>query len=584
MYSFVSGALGHKEDNSQGLCPWSEKDISQMADLPWQAITDRALALCATETKRSNSRENAGKQLANLREQTLVALREVCERLRNAPASPDWRLPSRTDALTSYTKARRSIDEGLQGYWLILSATIDELFASQKPASVIQEYLKTLFKRVLLEVYLTGSHHLSDFMFRDVVTFSANRLATQLRLEALLAQKSPFVLISADLNGFKAVNDTYGHAAGDSVLNVVAQRWQRLLRPSDWMGRWGGDEFVLILSNPLSAKAVVDFGNRIRQACEEPIALAEIDRVTVSSSYGYARYPEEGEDIEQILAVADQRLYLAKQFLAGGVDSSRVDISESTKWSERIQTALKTNRIDVYYQPILHNDVNVPFQWEALVRYRDINGQMHYPSEFLPVLPPDVVQQMDQAVIGRVFEDVNRWRSRNHRFRVAVNVHPSDLAATQWKTHLTRLHDEFPLVLPQDITFEVRESLTDKGGYHIMESLRHLQHQGYQIALDDFGTGTTPLHGLHKMPINSVKIDFTLTRQWGSDAGRRLIRSVIGLATSMGLSVIAEGIESQTQQDLLSQWGCQAGQGWLYTEAIPSAEVEGWTFPSHVVK
>ena len=586
MFSFKSGALQRREDSGKALSigPWSEKDIQQMAELPWPAIINRAAGLWTTETQGIDldSRQNKGKPATNSNAGILMALQELCERLQKNPEAPG----PRTEPMSyrNFGQDRDEGIEGIEGYWLMLWAIVDELFASEKPGSRVQEYLKTVFKRILMEVHLKGSFHLSDFMFQDVVTLCANRLATQLRLDALLAQKTPFVLISADLNGFKSINDTYGHAAGDRVLSAVAQRWQRLMRPADWLGRWGGDEFVLILSNPLSTKTVVRFGNRLHRACEEPIVLAEVGRVQVSSSYGYARYPDEGQDIEHILKLADERLYTAKRFLAGGHDLARIDIGESNKWSERIQRALKTNRIDVYYQPIVHNRLKVPFQWEAVVRYRDVTGEVHDPSAFLTVLSPDVVQQMDQAVLRRVFEDMNRWRSQKHSFRVAINVDLADLSLTSWKTHLIHLHDEFPLVQPHDIIFEIRESLSDKAGDYMMESLDGFQNQGYQIVLDDFGAGAMSLNTLFHMPVNAVKIDSTLTKQWASESGKRIIRSIIGLAGSLGLSVIAQGIENREQQGVLSQWGCEAGQGRFYTEAIPTGEVDAWIFDNNIVE
>ncbi|MCL4496347.1 MAG: bifunctional diguanylate cyclase/phosphodiesterase [Firmicutes bacterium] len=579
MLSFKSTVLTQTPESGLALrfCCWSEKDAEQMAEMPWQAIMDRALAGPGAMLNRIGQTKDTVNLPSGADEAALAAVRELCERIQKNP-EPQWmRLSHEPEEGTSRYARDFPSDGNFSGYWLMIAAIIDELFESQTSASVVREYLKTALKRVLLDVHVSRAQHFTDYAFRDVVTACANRLATQLQLDTLLAQKHPFVLISADLDGFKAINDTYGHAAGDDVLNTVAQRWQRLMRQSDWLGRWGGDEFVMILSNPLSTEAVVRFGNRIRQTCEEPIVLPRFGAVQVSSSYGYARYPEEGQDMAQILSVADQRLYTMKRFLACGMDPAGADAGESVKWSDRIRRALETNRIDVYYQPILRSDVNVPFQWEALVRYRDRNGEVHYPAEFLPVLPSDVVQQMDQAVLRHVFEDLSRWRLQDHRWTVAINVDPASLSSARWQADLIRLHRDFPLVQSEDITFEIQESQRVESP-HLLDAFYRMQQQGYQIALDDFGTGDSTLSRLQKMPLNTIKIDSTVTRQWHSDSGRRLIQSIIGLARPMGLAVVAEGVESAAQQNVLRQWGCEAGQGWFYSAAIPAGDVAGWTF------
>ncbi len=556
------------------LCQWSEQDASRMDQLPWAQMTEHVLARCGPWLSAVTAE---GGTLHPLNSDVILRMmQELTQRLVRDPLdAPPTRASSRD-------RGNGSMEPGVprdwvqSAYWFILRAMIDVLFDDDEPRLPLRESVETVIKRVAFDALSTAQQHVSYYAFHDIVTACANRLATQLQLETWVRMKTPFVLFSVDLDGFKAINDTYGHNAGDMVLHTVAERWQQLVRHSDWLGRWGGDEFLMLLQGSLTPEAISSFANRIRKTSEESITLPSLGTVQISSSYGYARYPDEGDTISQLLDVADRRLYATKRFFGRGIASTFVNVTASLNWPQRVQQALNDNRIDVHYQPIIATNENVPHQWEALVRYYEVDGKVYYPGEFLLALSTDDMRQVDRAVLRQVFENMTRWHAQGQLFGVAINVDPSELLTDEWHTHLRSLHKEFPLIRPEEITFEIRESLTSLGNFRLIQTLGLLQYQGYHVALDDFGTGTSTLAHLQRLPIDVVKIDGTLTKEWSSEDGRVLIQSIISLSKPMGFQVIAEGVETRVQKNILYQWGCHGAQGWLYGPAIPASEVMPW--------
>lgn len=506
----------------------------------------------------------------------IVDLRRYLTRLREDPLDPA--AIGRIQAISLRQLERGVKSEWiLSGYWFILRTIIDALFDQGGDPARIQQQIQCVMKRISLDTLVAGHQQAAYYAFRDGVTACANRLATQVQLERLVRLQQPFTVFYLDLDAFKAVNDTYGHAAGDRVLKTVVLRWQHLMREADWLGRWGGDEFLVIVPEALAPTALARFAARMRQTSEDPITLDGFGPVSISASYGYAQYPEEGTTSAQILALADQRLYVAKHVATG--HAMGVALGNAPQWRQRIHQGIVEQTIEVHYQPIIsaHDAVG---QWEALVRYRDRDGRIYMPGEFLAALPPEAVWELDRAVMRQVFHDMAAWYVAGSRVTVSINIDPADLLMAEWDSYRASLHAEFPQVAPEALMFEIRESLTPMGASRVVEMLRQLTRQGYHVALDDFGTGMSTVAGLQRLPLSAVKIDPAITREWASDSGRVLIQSVIGLSKPMGVQVIAEGVETVPQQRMLQQLGCHAEQGWLFSPALPASAVPGWTWVS----
>lgn len=542
---------------------WTEYDNKIMAKLPWE----RALEYLHHALKEWSGIPGASvKNVDELEVQAVAYLNRMREGPATCQSSSVDQIQWRSDNFNSHGTTREM-------RWIILDSMVHALFDQGFPAEQLQECIRTIIKRTAYDEMIEDGNQFARLAFQDAVTGLPNRLATQRYVENLLEHGKSFVVFYLDMDGFKIVNDSYGHAAGDQVLRAVADRWKNLLRRTDWLGRWGGDEFLMVIPQTLSPDAILRFAVRIRQTSEDAITLGSFGGVNVSASCGYACFPEEGDSLETVLDRADRRLYRAK--LSGL--SAIPDIGDFGDWRQRIEEGLKESRIEVYYQPIVHSKGTTAEQWEALARYRDTDGQLRLPTEFLASLAPDAVAMLDRAVMRQVFVDVAAWKQKGRRVRVSINIDPWDLLSEGWTDQLAALHEEFTEVHPEDISFEIRESLTPFGIRRVVESLVYLSRSGYQVALDDFGSGVSSLNRLQELPISTIKIDASLIKNWEEDQGRILIQSVIGLSGPMGFRVVAEGIENASQRDALASWGCDTGQGWFYGAAMPAADVLAWT-------
>ena len=572
MSSQADGALSLNTELLTHLSEWTESDNQILAELPWERASEHVRTALGEWIRFSPTGDaqtlpeleaHAAAYIARLRKVPTIVAGSALDLSKSRFDHPDYQL--KTDGMR----------------WLILRRMVDALFEQGAPPEQVQQQISTLIKRAAYDEVADEGSQLIRFAFLDPVTGLPNRLATQRYIENLVRTQQPFVVFYLDMDGFKLVNDTYGHSAGDQVLRAVAGRWKNLLRRTDWLGRWGGDEFLMVIPDALSAEALWRFSVRIRQTCEDAITLGGVGAVNVSASSGYACFPDEGDSVEKVLDRADRRLYRAKRSGPGAMP----DIGDFGDWREAIEQALVESRIEVHYQPIVHSKDATAEQWEALVRYRDTDGQMHFPTEFLALLSPDAVAMLDRAVMHQVFADISDWKRQGRLVRVSINIDPWDLLSEGWVDYLTALHEEFSEVHPEDISFEIRESLTPFGIQRVVESLVYLNSAGYQVALDDFGSGVSSLNWLHELPISTIKIDASLIRNWNADQGRILIQSVISLSGPMGFRVVAEGIENSSQRDALVSWGCDIGQGWFYGAAMPAAEVLAWTgVPQEVMK
>lgn len=408
---------------------------------------------------------------------------------------------------------------------------------------------------------------LASLAFHDGVAGCANRRATARRLAYLVRRKKPFLVIFADLDHFKTINDIFGHGAGDVVLRTMAERWRQLLRPGDWLGRWGGDEFLLLIHDHLTRDAVDRIRYRLARTTEEPVAVEGCPAIAVSASFGSAWYPDDGTTAEAVLAVADQRLYRAK-------DQDAIPSSLTTASRDHRDPDL--GPIEVHYQPILSFEAPVVERWEALVRYRTAAGRLLEARDFLRTWPHAAVATLDRYVLTTVFNDLLQWERQGHALSVAVNVAPQSLVSPDWQADLDRWHHAHPAIAPQRISIEIAESDAFRDSGDLWQAVARLSHLGHPVSLDHFGTGRVALGELPRWPVTSIKIDRLVTMRWQLDEGRAVIQSVVGLSRPLGVRVVAEGVESLAQSRAVRDWGCHAGQGWWQTSAVPAHRVPLW--------
>jgi diguanylate cyclase (GGDEF)-like protein/PAS domain S-box-containing protein len=418
----------------------------------------------------------------------------------------------------------------------------------------------------------------------DPLTGLPNRRMLRERLEREIRRARELghqlAVLFIDLDHFKEVNDTLGHGKGDLLLQQAAQRIRESVRPADVVARMGGDEFTVLLS-PVTQHADVDaIVELIIERVASPFRL-EDERAFVSASVGISLFPDDGDHIEALFKHADQALYVAK-------DAGRNRYSYFTPALQRaalnrmrlgndLRDALAAEGLQVVYQPIVDLRRGHICKAEALVRWHHAERGPVPPSEFIPIAESSgLILEIGEWVFRQAVRDVQRWRAElDEHFQVSVNKSPVQFHSESGM-HTRWLRQIVEAGLPGDaVSLEITEGLLLEGGDSASQQLMALRRAGLSVALDDFGTGYSSLSYLQRYEIDCLKIDraFVHELQPGSKA-LALCRAIITMAHELGMSVIAEGVETASQRDLLASIGCDLGQGFFFARPMPAAALE----------
>ena len=427
---------------------------------------------------------------------------------------------------------------------------------------------------------LAAEHDLQYRAFHDGLTGLANRALLLERLQDKLDNPSttecPSVaVLLADVDQFKLVNDSLGHAAGDELLIEVARRWERVLRPQDTVARIGGDEFVVLCVGAEEAEARL-LADRLRQAFDAPIELAGRS-VAISASIGIALAPTGGgERADALLGYADAAMYQAKSegrgrmavFSHGLIDraQSRLQLFNDLK------SAIEQDALQVQYQPVVELATGRMLGVEALCRWTHPERGSISPDEFIRAAEESgLIEALDRWVLSRACRDAAAMRSAGVLATdayVAVNGSASHLAQPWFEVAVRTALSEAGLP-PQALVLEVTESAVMRdpdAAQVVLESLREL---GVEVAIDDFGTGYSSLAYLRRFPVATLKIDRSFVQgitNRGDD--RAIVAAIVDLARALDVSTIAEGIETVAELAILQKFGCRAGQGFLWSPAV----------------
>jgi diguanylate cyclase (GGDEF)-like protein/PAS domain S-box-containing protein len=383
-----------------------------------------------------------------------------------------------------------------------------------------------------------------------------------------------------DLDHFKEVNDTLGHHQGDVLLVDAARRIGACVRKSDTVARLGGDEFTVILSGVDEAGRVDTIAQHILDSLRAPFALGE-EQAFVSASIGITLYPDDARDIDNLLKHADQAMYAAK---GGGrnrfsyfTPTLQVAALNRMRLTNDLRGALKGGQLALYFQPIVHLRTGRIHKAEALIRWTHPQRGMVSPLEFIPLAEASgLIIEIGEWVLRESVRWVRRWRNEHHpEFQVSVNQSPlefqrEDGSYQAWLSELQALD------LPgQSIVVEITEGLLLDANSAVSNKLLQLRDAGIQVALDDFGTGYSSLSYLKKFDIDYLKIDRSFTRNLAPDSSdMALSDAIIVMAHKLGLRVIAEGVETPEQRDLLAAAGCDYGQGYLFARPMPAEQFD----------
>jgi len=417
--------------------------------------------------------------------------------------------------------------------------------------------------------------------FSDALTGLPNRRGMTDHLEEALAgseaEGSHLALIFCDLDRFKEINDRFGHGVGDELLLEVAQRLQRQLRFGDILARIGGDEFVVLVTNINDDSDAYLLAERLRSSLVQPW-LHDSRELIVSMSFGVATTLDGSLSAEELLRRADLTMYQVKAAGRDGVAlyDRAVDqeVQDNLTTLQHLQHALRVGGLQINYQPLVELRSGRPIGAEALVRLRTAGGEFIPPDTFIPLAEQTgQILSLERWVIREGLETLNRWQRAGFGHRLAINVSPIHLERGTLVEDLF-VHRHRTGVDLSGLTLEVTETVLLQLQEHASTALNRLREAGVTIALDDFGTGYSSLAWLSRIPIDEVKIDRTYITQMVEDPRCQvLIRGFVGLFRELGLRVVAEGIETSEQRDLLVAMGCEVGQGWLFGRPVPAGKL-----------
>lgn len=413
----------------------------------------------------------------------------------------------------------------------------------------------------------------------DFLTGLPNRrlLLDRLEEEIIKAKRSQsnVSVLFIDLDHFKEINDTLGHNIGDLLLTQTAQRIQFCIRESDVLGRMGGDEFMVILTEVTELLHLGRIAQKIIDAMTLSFSL-ENNISYVSASIGIASYPSDVDSLESLISAADQAMYIAKKHGRNGFSfftpNMQKELQERLELANDLHEAIHKKQLQIYLQPIVEISTEQIVKAEALIRWNHPRHGMVPPDKFIPIAEETgIIHEIGDLVFHKATEAILRWLEINpHGYcQISVNMSarqffPSDIG-TAWISHLSNIN-----VPANRLVIEITESLLLGEEINIMEKLNRFREAGIEVALDDFGTGYSAMSYLKKFNIDYLKIDRSFVRDLETDQNDRAIaEAIVVMAHKLGLKTIAEGVETEQQKNILAEVGCDYVQGYYFAKPLP---------------
>lgn len=422
--------------------------------------------------------------------------------------------------------------------------------------------------------------HLAHY---DSLTGLPNRVLFMDRLQQDISKAQrhgqSVTLLFLDLDRFKEVNDALGHDAGDQLLKETAARLKTCVRTSDTVARLSGDEFTIILHNLNDSVGLERVTQNILDRLAEPFRIGE-EMVYLTTSIGITIYPNDATDADALLKNADQAMYAGKEAGKNRYNYFTASMQQAAQMRMRmandLRAALANHEFFICYQPIVELATGKIHKAEALIRWQHPVRGMVSPAEFIPVAEDTgLIVEIGDYVFTHAAQQAVRWRQRIPDFQISVNKSPVQFKASR-NIHQAWLSYLASIGLPgNSLVIEITEGLLLDASDPVIKQLQDFHRENMQIAIDDFGTGYSSLAYLKKFDIDYVKIDrsFTGNIRPGSD-DMALCEAIIVMAHKLGLQVIAEGVETIEQRDLLLAAGCNYAQGYLFSRPVPADELE----------
>ena len=462
-------------------------------------------------------------------------------------------------------------DGSLYPQWLSISAVRGENGNIQQYVSVLTDITerKEQEKQIHFQAYYDG------------LTGLPNRalLIDRLEHDLALAKRHPQIssVLFIDLDRFKRVNDTMGHEMGDKLLLKVAERFSALIRSSDTLSRFGGDEFVILLSDIPDPQHAAFVAKKVIDSLSAPFEVNGNELFT-GASIGIAMSPDDADQPTELLRLADLAMYKAKesgrnqyQFFARKMQDK---VNRRVSLEGQLRKALSANELEVHYQPIVDVRKGSISGVEALVRWHHSEEGMIPPIEFIPVAEESgLIAPLGEWVLNEACRQMAEWHRQGHKLKLSVN-----LSSQQYHLgfNAQKLSDALQRtgLDAQYLSLEITESILLEDDQNILEWLHSLRETGIELSIDDFGTGYSSLSYLKRFPINTLKIDREFISDLNTDKGASsLVEAIVAMAKSLNLQVIAEGVEEQMQCFAVRDIGCEYVQGYYFARPMPAEQL-----------
>ncbi len=432
----------------------------------------------------------------------------------------------------------------------------------------------------------THQQKIEEIAFHDALTALPNRALLADRMKQALARVERndklLAVVCLDLDGFKAVNDRYGHSTGDNLLVEVAQRLLGCVRSGDTVARLGGDEFVILLCEVDSREDCEVTLQRILAALVTPYNISQEQINSISGSLGYTLYPYDNADPDTLLRHADHAMYIAKQSGKNRFHyfDIRDDKHEQANWSAlaRIVSALQNDEMRLFLQPKINLRTGKVIGAETLIRWQHPIRGITSPTEFLPLTEEhDVSISIGEWMIEQALRLMQDWRKQGLNLPLSVNIGARQIRQPHFAERLAELISRFPDVPPGQLELEIVESAALDDLQQISGVIAKCRKLGVKFALDDFGTGYSALIYLKRLCVDTLKIDQSFVRELLDDENDlAIVRGVIGLAQAFNAGIVAEGVENWQQAECLLALGCESAQGYAIAQPMPASEIVTW--------
>jgi len=469
--------------------------------------------------------------------------------------------------------------------WVSLSvtATLDD---ADRPRDILLQAQDITKRREVENSLVEAQLQLRHRAGHDALTELPNRTQLEERLHGLISANTDHVsLLVLDLDHFKEVNDSFGHAAGDELIKQIGPRIQACFRREDLVARIAGDEFGIVLAGA-DPTVACRLAEKLSAVLAEPFII-EGQALAVEASIGIASRPEHGLTADELMRRADIAMHVAKR--APGTAAVYSPDFEGEGASHLalmadLRAAIQDNNLAMYYQPLVDIKTGITVRFEALLRWPHALRGLIPPDQFIPFAEKTgVIQPLTDWVLRSVLKQTQVWHEGGHDLPVAVNISMRNLMDPALPGRIAQLLQEFPATShgAQLLSLEVTESVVMAEPERVVERLNLLRGLGIRLSVDDFGTGYSSLAYLSRLPINEMKIDRSFILGIADDPNNgAVVRAALDLGHNLRLDVVAEGVEDRRTWDLLFMLGCDVAQGYYICPPMPAEAVIPWLVSS----